>query len=140
MIDFNRPRPVTNDLNMISMMDIIFNLLLFFLLTAVFADPGISVDLPDAQTGTFQDAPQETTLTITRLGEIYLNAQPVTLPDLPGRLAELFAQRSERQVIIKADQEVAVGLFVRVLDLAKAAGSETFVISSELPSPEAASK
>lgn len=133
MIEFERPKSKTPTLSMTSMMDIIFLLLLFFLLTAVFADPGIPVNLPEASTATMPEEQAEQTIYITRFGEIYLNSQPVTIEDLSGILTERFRSQPVRQVTIKADKEVAFGLFVKVMDLAKAAGGENLTIAAQFP-------
>lgn len=133
MIEFERPKPTSDTLSMTSMMDIIFLLLLFFLLTAVFTDPGIPLDLPEAQTATFQDDAPDVTIYITRLGEVHVNDQLVSREALPAMLTDVFSAGGVKQVTLKADKEVAFGLFVQVLDIAKAAGGENLTIAAQFP-------
>ncbi|MDY0094513.1 MAG: biopolymer transporter ExbD [Candidatus Vecturithrix sp.] len=133
MIEFERPKPLSNSLSITPLVDIIFLLLLFFLLTSVFITPGIPLDLPEAATAEFQEQPTQEVVYISRLGEIYWNDRFMSIDDLSQALSQALQQRTDRQVTIKADKEVAFGLFVRVMDLVKAAGGEDLVISAEFP-------
>lgn len=133
MIEFERPKPLSNSLSITPLVDIIFLLLLFFLLTSVFITPGILLDLPEAATAEFQEQPTQEVVYISRLGEIYWNDRFMSIDDLSQALSQALQQRTDRQVTIKADKEVAFGLFVRVMDLVKAAGGEDLVISAEFP-------
>ncbi len=133
MIEFERPKPLSNSLSITPLVDIIFLLLLFFLLTSVFITPGIPLDLPEAATAEFQEQPTQEVVYISRLGEIYWNDRFMPIDDLSQALSQALQQRTDRQVTIKADKEVAFGLFVRVMDIVKAAGGEDLVISAEFP-------
>lgn len=133
MIEFDRPKPLTNGLKIVSLLDVIFLLLLFFILTSVFLDPGLPLDLPEAVTAAFQEAQPEVIIYITRLGELSVNDQPVPLEHLPAALTKMFSAGAAKQVTLKADKEVAFGLFVQVLDIAKAAGGENLTIAAQFP-------
>lgn len=133
MIEFEHPKPLSNSLSITPLIDIIFLLLLFFMLTSVFITPGIPLDLPEAATAEFQEQPAEEVVYISKLGEVYWNDRFTPLDDLSVVLLHALQQRSDKQVTIKADKEVAFGLFVRVMDIVKAAGGEDLVISAEFP-------
>jgi biopolymer transport protein ExbD len=132
MIEFERPKPLT-PLNIAptSMIDIIFLLLLFFLLTSVFSeDLGIPLDLPQAATAEPPQERPEEVIYISKTGEIYMNGQSVPLDNL---FMELSKAETGKPITIKADKEVAFGIFVRVLDIAKAVGGQNVVIAAEIP-------
>lgn len=133
MIEFEHPKPLSNSLSITPLIDIIFLLLLFFMLTSVFITPGIPLDLPEAATAEFQEQPPEEVVYISKLGEIYWNNRFMPFDDLLPALSQILQTRTNRQVTIKADKEVAFGLFVRVMDIVKAAGGEDLVISAEFP-------
>lgn len=133
MIEFERPKPRNEALNIISLIDIMFFLLLFFLLTSVFVDPGIPLELPEAATAEFQPEQAERVIFISKAGEIRVNGEFVPLDQLEAILAAMLQGRAPKQVTIKADKEVAFGLFVRVMDLAKKAGGQDLVIAADLP-------
>lgn len=133
MIEFERPKPLQESLSIAPLIDIIFLLLLFFLLTSVFITPGIPLDLPEAEHAQFQEEQGEQILYISSSGEIYLNDQFVLFDDLLSALTTTFARSAGKNVTIKADKNVAFGIFVRVMDVAKAAGGQDLVISAEFP-------
>ncbi len=133
MIEFERPKPLNNSLSIAPLIDIIFLLLLFFLLTSVFIDPGIPLDLPEAATAEFQEEQAEQVIYISKLGEIYVNDQFVLFDDLFAVLSDMLRASPGKHVTIKADKEVAFGVFVRVLDVAKEAGGQDLIISTEFP-------
>ncbi len=133
MIEFEQSKPLNTSLSIAPLIDIVFLLLLFFLLTSVSIDPGIALDLPEAATAEFQQEQAEQVIYISKLGEIYLNERFVPVDDLAVILANILEDDAGKHVTIKADKEVAFGVFVRVLDIAKEAGGENLVISAEFP-------
>ena len=133
MIEFERPKSISEALRITPLIDIIFLLLLFFMLTSVFVQPGLPVDLPEAATAEFQEEQTGVVIYISRFGDIALNEQRVAFDDLAVMIAEQLQRSSRPQVTIQADKEVAFGLFVRVLDAAKEAGGEDLIISAEFP-------
>jgi len=132
MIEFERPKPFNNSLSIAPLIDIIFLLLLFFLLTSVFIDPGIPLNLPEAATAEFQEQTEQI-IYISKLGEIYVNDQFVPFDELLALLSDILQNDTGKHVTIKADKEVAFGAFVRVLDVAKEAGGQDLIISAEFP-------
>ncbi len=133
MIEFEKLKPLNTSLSVAPLVDIIFLLLLFFLLTSVFIDPGIPLNLPEAATAEFQEKLVEVVIYISKSGEIYLNEQFIPFDSLFGVLSEMLQASKGKNVTIKADKEVAFGIFVRVLDVAKEAGGQDVIVSAEFP-------
>ena len=77
-------------LNLTPLIDVVFQLLVFFLLTSAFISTGITVELPDAETG---EAGDETTLAISldAEGAIFVGSEEVSLEALDGVLAVVTA-------------------------------------------------
>ncbi len=117
--------------NFSSLTDIIFLLLIFFLLSSTFiVQPGIKVKLPRSET-TEMTSEKNITISITRDGSYYLNEERVTLSSLPALLQQKFAFGTEQVVVIKADRDVTLQSAVDVMDISKNVGFERFSIATE---------
>lgn len=113
-----------------SLTDIVFLLLIFFLLSSSFVfQPGIKVQLPKAETGE-QQSDRSVVVTLTEQGAIFLNTERVDVPQLGPKLAALLSQSSDRVVVIKADRTVTLQQTVQVIDIAKAVGATRFMIAT----------
>ena len=122
---FRRRLELQSNLNLIPMVDVVFQLVLFFLVSTTFVlAPGIKLTLPAS--GTAESVVMEQmVVTIVSTDEVYLNKE--RLPGLPG-LGERIAEMPETDrkqvsaVIIEADQNVAYGLMVQALDVLRQNG------------------
>ena len=120
---FRQLRRVRAEPGMTAMIDIIFLLLLFFVLSSSFVlQPGVKVELPRTVT---QEHPvrKDLILIIAHDQRIFLNNDQVPLSALWGRLIEELKVQPEGMIIIRADRGVPHGLVVRVMDIAKQAGA-----------------
>ena len=119
------------DINVTSLVDIVFCLLLFFVVTTTFANSlGINVNLPSAASGTVEAASKDITVSIDAGGRIFLADSPVTLSALKSEFARLEQQVSSSVLILRADEKVNHGLVVQVMDLAKEAGVQKLAIAT----------
>jgi biopolymer transport protein ExbD len=108
------------------LVDVVFNLLLFFVITYnVAADPAIRIRLPESA---MADATAEEPLliTLTSEGNIIVGEQPVAITEISELLRLRIEATAETSVRIKADQDVAVGLLVQVVDEVKRSGCSAF--------------
>ncbi len=118
-------------IDMTPMIDCVFQLLIFFMVTTVFAvQSGLKVDLPQAATS---DAPPEKDLSITisEKGEMDLNGTPVTLDNLEEQLRIQKDIFGSKVLIIKADNKTPHGLVVDVMDAAKIVGIDQLAIATD---------
>ncbi|MCD6586588.1 MAG: biopolymer transporter ExbD [Desulfobacteraceae bacterium] len=114
-----------------SLIDIVFMLLIYFLLTTNFmVEQGIEVNLPDARTSAPQTH-QEITVYIDPAGRVYLGKQPVGFNDLFDRLQERIRDNPEQLVVIKADGAIILDRAVQVMDIAQAAGAKKLFLATE---------
>ncbi len=107
-------------LDLAPMIDCVFLLLIFFLLTSNFIfQPGIKVNLPKTVTS---EAIQEQSLVITITAEnvIYLNEAPIAVRELAGEFKKAAAR--DRAVLIRADRRTSMGRVVEVWDLCQKEG------------------
>lgn len=114
-----------------SLIDIVFLLLIYFLLTTNFmVEQGIDVNLPDAEASAPQTR-QEVTVYIDRTGEVYLGEAKIDFNDLFDRLRERIKDNPHGLVVIKADRLVSVDRAVQVMDMARAAGAKRLFLATE---------
>ena len=114
-----------------SLIDIVFMLLIYFLLTTNFmVDEGISIKLPQARASAPQTQ-QEITVYVDREGRSYINNKPIPEEMLFKTIKEMIAGQSDRLVVVKADREVILNRAVKVMDLAKAAGAGRLCLATE---------
>lgn len=115
----------------ISLTDIVLLLLIFFLLSSsFFVQPGIKVNLPKAITGQMESK-DRIYLTITKKEVIYLNNQRVLKSELGGKLKDLLKNQPDKLVVIQADKELTLETTVEIIDIAKLAGAEKFMIATQ---------
>ncbi len=115
----------------ISLTDIVLLLLIFFLLTSSFVvQPGIKVKLPKAATGR-QDDSDKIYLTVTSGQQIYLNQRKTAMNELGNRLRRLFAENPDRLVVVRADKDLSLEHTIKIVDIAKLAGAERFMIATD---------
>ena len=129
-MDFRpRQRPAGGFLDMTPFLDTIFNLLIFFALSMNFlANPGITVDLPDASAREVTRKDDDIRILITPQSVIHLDGAPVTLETLGLRLGKMAGERRHPRVLIRADRHVPHGLVVAVMDAARSAGLDRLAI------------
>ena len=116
---------------MTSLIDIVFMLLIYFLLTTNFmVEEGIKVKLPQARAA----APQtEETITVfvDAQGRAFVGEREVSLDLLFDRLKEKIGGRADQLVVVRADRTVVLNKAVKVMDIAKAAGAGRLCLATE---------
>ena len=118
-------------MDMTPMIDCVFQLLIFFMVTTVFAvQSGLKVDLPSSSTS---DAPPEKDLSIviSDKGEMDLNGTRVTMDNLEEQLRQQKEIFGSKVLIIKADKKSFHGVVVDVMDAAKVVGIEQLAIATD---------
>ena len=118
-------------LNLTPLMDIMFLLVIFFAVSTTFkAFPGISVDLPGAESEAIQEEEKSLTAILTEAGEIYIDGKPIEEGTL---LDTLRAKQEESPIslfILEADRRAQHGQVVLLMDAAKQAGILQLAIST----------
>ena len=117
-------------IEIIPMIDTIFFLLVFFMISTLSMTQfkGMSVNLPKAASG--QQAPAESmAITIDKDGRLFLNQQVVEKAALGDALKQQLAKNAEMLVVINADDGVAHGQVVEVMDITRAANVAKMAIA-----------
>jgi len=114
-----------------SLIDIVFLLLIYFLLTTNFmVDEGIKIKLPKAS-ATSPQTQKEITIVVDQKGKAFLENREVPLNELFTVLKDRLQGKEDALVVIKADKAVILNKAVRVMDVAKAAGAGRLVLATE---------
>jgi biopolymer transport protein ExbD len=111
------------EINLSPMIDCIFILLIFFIVTTVFVEEkGLQVDKPDAAASTSLEDKQSVTIEITAEDKILLDGRETGLTDLMGRV-KADMMDPDTPVVIRAHAKSDHGTFVAVWDAARRAGA-----------------
>jgi biopolymer transport protein ExbD len=124
MIEFKEyEESLTSDVgpNLTPMIDMMFLLLIFFLLTSFLIRPSIPVDLPKSESAQV-DEQSDITITLFENGGIQLNGKDVTADALERRLRRLRLMRDSDEVVIQADRGVVFERVVEIMDISNRSG------------------
>ena len=120
---------VISEINVVPLVDIVLVVLIIFMVTApMFMKPSINVNLPKAASGE-QSVPSQLAITITKDGRTMLNGTETDEATIQSKAQEQVAKNPDIQAIISADQDVAHGKVVHILDVVKTSGVKKFAIS-----------
>jgi len=123
-------------LNITSLIDVLFILLIFFMVTSTFQEqPGMKLDLPAAKTSVVEKV-QKLTIFIDARQQIFLNDKPYAIDRLETALKKQVAESHPSTLVLKADKTVPHGLVVEVMDLVKQVGIKKLVIATEVELPQ----
>lgn len=130
-MNFQMKRTKITTFSPISLTDIVLLFLIFFLLSSsFFVQPGIKVFLPKAITGQVETKDRNYP-TITKKQAIYLNSQLVLRSELAEKLSGLLKVFPEKLVVIQADKDLTLEQAIEIIDLAKMAGAQKFLIATQ---------
>lgn len=121
-----RKTPVTSlrqisEINLTSLIDLSFLLLITFIITFPLIEMGIPVNLPREKTKDLTSLKAQT-ITVDQHGDIYLDNIAINLEQLGARMAEIGKADPEVTVMIRADERIRYGLLARVLRILHDAG------------------
>ena len=123
----------TLDINLTPLIDIVFLLLIFFMVSTTFdTSAGISVSLPSAATSELQDRKEPLTIAISADNTLYLDEKPVTLEEVSAFFSEHARTGTNIKLIVRADKSADHGTVVAVMDRAKEAGINKLAVAAEL--------
>ena len=124
-----RPDPM---IDVTPMIDVVFQLLLFFVVSTTFVEsPGFEVDLPRSSAQTVLDDSTDIDIWMTTDGSVYLDKQPVSASQLRAELRRRGQADPNTLVVIKADTGVSHGRVVAVMDQARANGLTRLAIATD---------
>ena len=111
---------------MAPLIDVVFLLLIFFMLTFAIQGQGLAISLPEGEEAEKVD--KDIIVKIDRNNKLYLNDKTIQIDALGVALSQDLEKRSDKLVVIDSAPKVKYELFARVLDVSREAGAENFSI------------
>ena len=119
------------DIDITPMLDIVFIMLIFFIVTATFVkESGIDVTRPDAETAVKQNR-VAILIAIRDNNEIWINRRQVDLASVRANVEKLHAENPQGGAVILADREAETGVLVEIMDQVRLAGVGAISIAAE---------
>jgi len=114
-------RPLA-EINVTPFVDVMLVLLIVFMVAAPLMMVGVPLQLPKTAATSLGQPREPIIVSVTRNGQVYLREEPLTLVDLPRRLAALHAGDRQATVYVRGDQTLAYGRVMQVIGLVNQAG------------------
>jgi biopolymer transport protein ExbD len=120
-------------IDMTPMLDVVFIMLIFFIVTASFVkESGIDVNRPDAATAVKKNR-ANILVAINDKGEIWINKRQVDVRAVQANIERLYAENPQGTVVIQADKKATTDVLIKVMDASRAAGIEDVAIAAQEP-------
>ena len=114
-----------------SLIDIVFMLLIYFLLTTNFmVDEGIKIKLPQA-TAAAPQTEEVITVVVDARGRAFIGKEEFSPGRLFDHLKQKIGSKQNELVVVRADRTVVLNKAVRVMNIAKAAGADRLCLATE---------
>ncbi len=121
-----------NEVDLTPMLDVVFIMLIFFIVTASFVkEAGIDVTRPPAATATRKEK-GNILIAITANDQIWMDRRQIDPRALRANIERMHAENPQGAVVIQADEDSKNGLLVRVMDAARLAGVKSVALAAEI--------
>lgn len=119
-------------INITSLIDVMFLLLIFFMVTSTFLDqPGMKLELPSAESAEVARI-EKLVLYVSSDDTVVFNDESIALDDLEKTLRAAMSEIEDRTLVLNADRAVQHGTVIRVMSTAKKLGLERLVIGVKM--------
>ncbi len=131
---FKRQYELKKGIDLTPMIDVVFNLLIFFMLGATLIDaPQLKINLPKSSTSEGSDKSESIIITISKDDGVYIGTDKVEIENIPSKL-KILAQNEvalEKVVQIRADEDVITKTLISIIDDVKEAGFSKLNIATD---------
>ena len=124
---------MVSQINVTPLVDVMLVLLVIFMVTAPIIQQGVEVTLPSVKAEALPGKEEQFVVSITKDSQIYLNDAKLSADDLTTKLKAIGNERPDREVFIRADDQVPYGQVIRTMAAIKAAGIENVGMVTEMP-------
>ena len=120
-----------DELNLTPMLDVVFILLIFFIVTANFIkEPGLEVNRPDGETSTIQEN-AAILIAIGNNDDIWIDGRRIDVRQVKANVTKLLAENPQGSVVIQADEQASADAIIKVMDQSRDAGVYAISLASE---------
>ena len=129
-MDFKGRARIHSHLDIAPLIDIVFLLLVFFMLTSTFLVPeAIELELPESSTSAVTDT-RAITVSLNQKGQLALNGESIELADLQLAIKALLKQDDSVSITLKSDARTEVQQLLKVMDEIRAAGGRNLALAT----------
>ena len=122
MIGQSTTKKYMSDINVTPLVDVMLVLLIIFMVTAPMMTQGVKVNLPKTISKNIKTSEEPLVLTITKNKEVFVENHKLSLEGLDLKIAKIFENRRDKEVLIRADKDVTYGFVIKVMAMVKKAG------------------
>ena len=120
-----------NPLDLTPMMDIVFIMLIFFIVTANFIkEPGLEINRPDSDTAEIQEN-AAILIAVGANDEVYMDGRRIDVRQVKANVVKMLADNPQGSVVIQADERAVADTIIKVMDGAREAGVNAISLASE---------
>lgn len=124
-------RSGSSDINMTPLIDMVFILLIFFIVTTSFVkESGVDVNRPKAASAVTQEK-TNMIISVTKEGQVFAEGRPIDIRSVRGLMERFLAETPEGSVVIAADESSYTGEVIRVLDACRLAGVQNISVAAK---------
>ena len=129
---FRKAKEEEPRLGITPLIDVVFLLLIFFMLTSHFhVASGIPIRLPKIAQKTYDTGDKKIIMIVDKKNRIYLEGEKVDIKQLADRLRDLIKEKGLAHLILQADRDVRHGKVVQIMDIAKREGVSSIIIAAQ---------
>ena len=129
----SREGTTISQINVTPLVDVMLVLLVIFMVTAPIIQQGVQVNLPQTKANAIAGSEEPLIVTVAKDGKIYLNDNVIGLADLGTKLSAIRKLQADKQVYLRADQDVRYGTVMKTIAEIKQAGIEKLGMVSRPP-------
>jgi biopolymer transport protein TolR len=118
----SRDSTTISQINVTPLVDVMLVLLVIFMVTAPIIQQGVQVNLPQAKAAAIPGSEELLIVSIAKNGKIYLNDNVMSLDELGAKMRAIRTNLADKQVYVRADQDVRYGLVMQTIAELKQAG------------------
>ena len=119
------------EINVTPLLDVVFILLIFFIVTTSFvSEIGLDADRPAGGQGSVREVSDVIAIRIDASGQVFVNERAVDIRSVAANVASGLAGKAETPVVVVADRRADAGLMVRAMDQARAAGATRISVAT----------
>ncbi len=114
-----RPEGTLSEINVVPLVDVVFNLLIIFMILAPVIHKGVDVQVPESAVGESSVEPKQHVVTITKEGVLWFDDQEATLDTLRQQTDTL--EKTET-IYVQSDKDISYGMVMDVISVLKESG------------------
>ena len=120
-----------SEINVTPLVDVMLVLLIIFMVTAPMMMQGVDVNLPKTTARHIKTQEDPLILTVNKNREIFLEEHRMPLEGLETKIQKIFENRMEKEILLRADEEVPYGFVMKVIARVKGAGIDKLGMVTE---------